>query len=137
MHAGEFDIDAGLVARLVAAQFPDVASLSIRKVESTGTVNAIYRIGADLYARLPRVQRMVPDLEREWQWLPRLAPHAPLQIPEPVAMGQPASSFPFPWAIYRWIEGRPYDDTLVADEPGLERVQRGRASGVPRGRRRR
>ncbi len=116
MHAGEFDIDAGLVARLVAAQFPHLAGLPVRRVESTGTVNAIYRLGPDLYVRLPRRQRWVPDLEHEWRWLPELAPHLPLQIPEPVAVGEPVSSFPFPWSIYRWIEGCPYDDELVDDE---------------------
>jgi aminoglycoside phosphotransferase (APT) family kinase protein len=116
MHAGEFEIDAELVGRLVAAQFPHLADLPIREVKSTGTVNAIFRIGRDLYARLPRLQRMVPDLEHEWRWLPELAPHLPLQIPEPVAMGEPANSFPFPWAIYRWIDGRPYDDELIGDE---------------------
>ncbi len=116
MHADEVNIDAGLVDRLVAAQFPRLSGLPIRKVESTGTVNAIYRLGPDLYARLPRLQRMVADLEHEWRWLPELAPHLPLQIPEPVAMGEPVRWFPFPWAIYRWIDGRPYDDELIGDE---------------------
>jgi aminoglycoside phosphotransferase (APT) family kinase protein len=116
MHAGEFDIDAGLVARLVAAQFPRLAGLPIREFESTGTVNAIYRLGPELYARLPRLRRMVSDLEHEWRWLPELAPRVPLQIPEPVALGEPDSCFPFPWAIYRWIDGLPYDDALVWDE---------------------
>jgi aminoglycoside phosphotransferase (APT) family kinase protein len=116
MHAEEFDIDTGLVARLVAAQFPDLAGLPIRKVESTGTVNAIYRLGPDLCARLPLLPRMVPDLEHEWRWLPELAAQLPLQVPEPVAMGEPTRSFPFPWSIYRWIEGSPYDDQLIGDE---------------------
>ena len=55
MHNGEIDIDEALVTRLVAAQFPQLADLSIRAVPSTGTVNAIYRLGDDLCARLPRV----------------------------------------------------------------------------------
>jgi len=33
-----------------------------------------------------------------------------------VAKGRPASSYPFPWAIYRWIDGLPYADELVDDE---------------------
>jgi aminoglycoside phosphotransferase (APT) family kinase protein len=74
MHAGEFAVDADVVARLVAAQFPELAGLPIRRVDSTGTVNAIYRIGSGLCARLPRLQRMVPDLEHEWRWLAGLAP---------------------------------------------------------------
>ena len=31
-------------------------------------------------------------------------------------MGHPASSYPFSWAIYGWIEGQPYSDDLVNDE---------------------
>lgn len=56
MHEGEVDIDEELVARLVAAQFPRLAGLPISAVQSTGTVNTIYRLGDDLYARLPRVK---------------------------------------------------------------------------------
>lgn len=116
MHDGEVDIDAELVRRLLAAQFPRLTGLPIREVEATGTVNAIYRLGDRLYARLPRVRGWARDLDKEWQWLPRLAPHLSLQIPEPVAHGHPESSYPFAWAIYRWIDGQPYADALVDDE---------------------
>jgi aminoglycoside phosphotransferase (APT) family kinase protein len=116
MHDGEVDIDAELVRRLVAAQFPQLTDLPISEVQSTGTVNAIYRLGAHLYARLPRVQRWAQDLDKEWYWLPKLAPHLSLRIPEPVARGHPASFYPVSWAIYRWIDGQPYADELVDDE---------------------
>ena len=86
------------------------------EVRPTGTVNAIYRIGDQLYARLPRVAHWVADLDREWQWLPRLASRLSLRIPEPVAQGRPAGSYPFPWAIYRWLDGETYADGLVDDE---------------------
>jgi aminoglycoside phosphotransferase (APT) family kinase protein len=116
MHDGEVDIDPELVRRLLAAQFPQLTDLPIREVKATGTVNAIYRLGDHLYARLPRVQGWAQDLDREWQWLPRLAPHLSLRIPEPVAHGHPEHSYPFAWAIYRWIDGQPYADALVDDE---------------------
>jgi aminoglycoside phosphotransferase (APT) family kinase protein len=116
MHDGEADIDAGLVGRLVAAQFPRLAGLPVSAVRPAGTVNAIYRLGDHLCARLPRVQRYADDLEDEWRWLPRLAPKLSLRIPEPVGRGHPAGGYPFPWAIYRWIDGQPYADELVGDE---------------------
>lgn len=116
MHAGEVHIDAVLVGRLIAEQFPRWAGLPIRAVRSTGTVNAIYRLGDHLYARLPRVEEWAQDLEREWRWLPKLAPHLSLRVPEPLGKGHPTSSFPFSWAVYGWIDGRPYSDDLVADE---------------------
>lgn len=116
MHDGEVDIDAELVSRLVAEQFPRLADLPISAVRSTGTVNAIYRLGDHLCARLPRLQSWARDLEKEWQWLPKLAPHLSLRVPAPVAKGDPASWYPFSWAIYRWIDGQPYADELVDDE---------------------
>jgi aminoglycoside phosphotransferase (APT) family kinase protein len=116
MHADEVHVDAALVKSLLSAQFPRWANLPISPVRSTGTVNAIYRLGDRLYARLPRMEEWSQDLDKEWRWLPRLAPRLSLRIPEPVAKGRPTSSYPFPWAIYRWIDGQPYSDELVDDE---------------------
>jgi aminoglycoside phosphotransferase (APT) family kinase protein len=45
MHADQFDIDASLVRRLLLTQFPHLAGLSIERVESGGTENAIFRLG--------------------------------------------------------------------------------------------
>jgi aminoglycoside phosphotransferase (APT) family kinase protein len=145
MHDGEVEIDAGLVGRLVAAQFPRLAALPVSAAAPAGTVNAIYRLGDDLCARLPRVRSWARDLEREWHWLPELAPHLSLRVPEPVARGHPESWYPFSWAIYRWIDGRPYADELVDDEhqaardlaqfvTELRRIDP--AAGAPRGGRR-
>ena len=45
MHADEVEIDESLVLRLVAAQFPQWAGLPVREIPSSGTVNAMYRLG--------------------------------------------------------------------------------------------
>jgi aminoglycoside phosphotransferase (APT) family kinase protein len=116
MHDGEVDIDAGLVRRLVAAQFPNLAGLPVSAVQPTGTVNAIYRLGDRLCARLPRVRSWAQDLDQECHWLPKLAPYLSLRVPEPVAKGRPGSGYRFSWAIYRWIDGQPYADELIDDE---------------------
>src|SRR5215469_2080467 len=65
LHEGEVGIDVRLVRRLVAVQFPRLAGLPVKAVRSTGTVNAIYRLGDDLCARLPRLQRYTGDLVDE------------------------------------------------------------------------
>ena len=143
LHDDEVDTDAALVGRLVAAQFPRLAGLEIRRVNSTGTVNAIYRIGDELCARLPRTLTRVDDLEREWEWLPRLAPSLTLRVPEPVAHGVASAEYPSPWAIYRWLDGAPYaavDDERAAAVALAGFVTELRAvavvEGAPRGGRR-
>lgn len=59
---------------------------------------------------------MVRGLDKEWHWLLKLAPRLSLRVPEPVGKGHPSSSYPISWAIYGWIDGRPYSDELVDDE---------------------
>jgi aminoglycoside phosphotransferase (APT) family kinase protein len=105
MHADEHDIDEELVRRLVAGQFPDWGGLSLKEIPSSGTVNAMFRLGDSLTVRLPRVQGGVDDIVKEFEWLPRLAPLLPVAIPAPVALGVPAEEYPWPWAVHRWIEG--------------------------------
>lgn len=116
MHPGEIDIDAALVRRLLAEQFPQLADRSLTVVRSTGTVNAIFRLGPDLCVRLPRLGEWAEGIEREWRWLPELAPRLSLEIPRPLARGQPTKWYPYPWAVYQWIEGAPYRDALMSDE---------------------
>src|SRR5450631_1285864 len=121
MHDAEFAIDTGLVAELVAEQFPELSDLPVREFRSTGTVNTIFLLGDDLYARLPRVELWAPHLDVEWRWLPVLPPHLTLGVPQPFRRGSPSGSYPCSWSIYRWIHGQPYADDLVGDEIGAAR----------------
>jgi aminoglycoside phosphotransferase (APT) family kinase protein len=116
LHPDEVDIDHALVDRLVRAQAPQFAKLPLTRPASMGTVNTIYRLGDDLCVRLPRIEKYAESLERELVWLPRLAPRLPLRIPELIAAGTPGFGYPFTWAIYRWIDGQPWQDDLVHDE---------------------
>jgi aminoglycoside phosphotransferase (APT) family kinase protein len=116
MHDDEADIDVALVRRLVADQFPDWADLPVEQVASSGTENAMFRLGADMVVRLPRIPGAVDNIAHELHWLPRLAPHLPCAVPAPLGEGGPSSDFPWPWAVYRWIEGvNPHADVL--DDP--------------------
>jgi aminoglycoside phosphotransferase (APT) family kinase protein len=105
MHADEVDIDISLVNKLLAAQFPQWADLPIQPVQSSGTENAIYRLGEDMAVRLPRYPGPTGAIDKEHQWLPKLAPHLPLSIPVPLAKGLPDEGYPFHWSVFRWIEG--------------------------------
>ncbi|WP_411720414.1 aminoglycoside phosphotransferase family protein [Mycetocola sp.] len=116
MHDDEVPIDTALVSNLLCEQFPKLTHMPIREVRSTGTVNAVYRIGERLAARLPRVPRWSADLESELRWLPSLASQLSVRVPRPVHIGSPTVYYPLPWAVYEWIDGSPYADNLIADE---------------------
>jgi aminoglycoside phosphotransferase (APT) family kinase protein len=115
MHPDEVDIDDDLVRRLVASQFPEWAGLRLEPARFFGTDNAIYRLGDDLALRLPRRERNVRQLRKERHWLPKLAPHLPLAIPVPRAIGYPGDGYPFEWAVYRWLEGEPATEAPIRD----------------------
>ncbi|SEO53168.1 aminoglycoside phosphotransferase family protein [Paenibacillus sp. OV219] len=105
LHAGEVRVDAALVKRLLAGQFPQWVELPLVRVKSTGTDNAIYRLGDELSVRLPRIESATGQAEKELHWLPKLAPYLPLAIPTPIAIGEPAEGYPWQWAVYRWFSG--------------------------------
>ena len=107
--------DVDLVRGLLAAQFPVWLQGAIERVHSTGTANALFRLGSDLLVRLPRTDSAARAAEKERVWLPKLAPQLPLAIPVPVADGLPTEEFPFPWLVFPWVEGedgwaRPIED---------------------------
>ncbi len=116
MHEDEVEVDPVLVRTLLDEQFPHLARLPIRALPSTGTVNAIFRLGDELCVRLPRVAKWGRDLRTEATWLPRLAPLVTLRVPDVVAAGEPGAGYPLPWSILRWIEGETYDAARVDDE---------------------
>ncbi|MDQ1655859.1 MAG: hypothetical protein QOD41_942 [Cryptosporangiaceae bacterium] len=106
MREGEVAIGGSLVRGLVGRQFPRWAGLSLRRIESGGTDNAIYRLGDRLAVRLPRGEWAAGQAETELRWLPRFAPQLPLEIPAPLAIGAPACGYPWAWGVYRWLGGR-------------------------------
>lgn len=105
MHADEVDTSEALVRQLLIAQFPQWAHLSIAPAIVSGTDNAIFRLGENMLARLPRIQWAVEQVEKEQVWLPQIASFLPVAIPSPIAKGVPGSGYPWNWSIYNWIDG--------------------------------
>lgn len=112
-------INVALVRRLLAAQFPEYAALTLRPAVPQGWDNRSFRLGGHLVVRLPSAAGYTPQVEKEHRWLPYLAERLPLPIPVPVAKGQPGEGFPWPWSIYRWIEGETVRLDRVADLTGF------------------
>lgn len=105
MHADELEIDETLVARLLAAQFPEWGGLPLRAIEPTGTDNAIFRLGDELSVRLPRRRGPSEPGGKQFEWLPRLASALPVEVPVPVAQGRPGEGYPWFWEIHTWVPG--------------------------------
>ena len=105
MHIDELEIDEALVRRLLADQFPEWADLPLRRIEPSGTVNAIFRLGDELSVRLPRHKGPMKPGSTEFDWLPKLAPLLNVDVPVPVAQGRPSDQYPWFWEIHRWVEG--------------------------------
>src|SRR5262245_52290987 len=105
MHVDELAIDEALVRRLLQEQFPEWADLPLHRIEPAGTVNAIFRLGAELSVRLARRKGPTEPCGKEVEWLPRLAPLLPVQIPVPVAQGCPTDYYPWFWEVHIWVEG--------------------------------
>jgi aminoglycoside phosphotransferase (APT) family kinase protein len=126
MHPDEVGVDEALVRRLLAEQFPQWADLALRRVEPTGTVNVVFRLGAGLAVRLARRDGPTAPGGKEHDWLPRLAPQVPLDVPVPVAQGRPGAAYPWFWDVQSWVAGK----TVPVGEIDAVRAARDLASFV-------
>lgn len=138
MHSGELAIDAAMVRRLVASQFPAWAGLDIAPVPSAGTEHAIFRLGADMSVRLPRFDWSAGPVEKAHQWLPQLS-ELPLRVPETRGLGEPGEGYPWRWAVYSWLPGEEaagrisdFDEAAIALGLFVAALQRVDTSGGPR-----
>ncbi|HSX38316.1 MAG TPA: aminoglycoside phosphotransferase family protein [Chlamydiales bacterium] len=108
-------IDDNLVRRLIASQFPQWKDLSVSPVARSGWDNRTFHLGEEMLVRMPSAARYANQVEKEHDWLPRLAPLLPLQIPRPLAMGEPGEGYPWKWSVYCWIEGEPAASAEIAN----------------------
>ncbi|MHC3814346.1 aminoglycoside phosphotransferase family protein [Streptomyces sp. DT9] len=114
LHENEIDADEAVVRELLREQRPEWAALPVSPA-GAGTDNTMYRLGEQLLVRLPRTADNAEAVRKEQTWLPRLAPHLPCRIPEPVHAGSPNSAYPLVWSVYRWIDGEEPGPGTVTD----------------------
>ena len=104
MHDEQVDVDVDDLRALLRDQQPQWASLPIELLTTSGTDNAMFRLGDDLVVRMPIIGWAADQIDLEATWLPRLATHLPVAVHEPVAVGEPGAGYPFPWLVCRWID---------------------------------
>lgn len=109
MHENELHIDEKLVYGLIENQCPQWATLPLNPVVSSGTDNALFKLGDEYVVRLPRVEWSPGDIgkniNKEWEWLPKIANLLNVPISAPLFKGEPDDNYPWPWTITKWNEG--------------------------------
>lgn len=118
MHPGQLSLTVEVARGLVADQFPLWAGLPVRRIDSQGTVNSLFRVGDRLAARFPLepgdVDATRYQLKAEAAAARELLGRTPFPTPEPLAIGEPGAGFPLPWSIQTWLVG----DTATEVDPG-------------------
>lgn len=121
MHSGQLHLDARTVGRLIEMQFPRWVGLPVTELRTSGSVNAIFRIGDELVARFPLVGGDPAQARRaiaaEAEAARELAGAATVPIPESVAVGEPGAGYPLPWSVQTWLPGH---DATVEDPAGSD-----------------
>ena len=107
------------VQQLVSDQFPQWSHLDVEPVRDPGWDNVTFRLGEDLLVRLPSAAEYALAVEKEQQWLPRLAPHLPLPVPSVRGLGVPGAGYPFAWSVYGWIDGSTPSRAEIAGQAHL------------------
>jgi aminoglycoside phosphotransferase (APT) family kinase protein len=109
MHHDELGITAATVQLLIRQQFPQWRHEVVEKIETDGTVNAIFRIGTARTARFPLRDSdpgmVATELRREASAMLELLAACPFPAPIPIAVGRPGHHYPLPWSVQSWLPG--------------------------------
>lgn len=116
LHEDEIEIDLPLVQALLDRSFPDLAGRHLRRLSTSGSSNALFRLGDDLLVRMPRQPGGSETIAKEARWLPQIAPALPVAVPEVLSVGDPGLGYPEHWAVVHWITGQTPD---VPPTPGV------------------
>jgi aminoglycoside phosphotransferase (APT) family kinase protein len=116
LHSDEIPVDAELVRGLVTRAMPAYADAPVRRLGSSGSTNALFRLGDDLLVRLPRQPGGSAAISKEATWLPVLGPQLPVSVPDVVAVFEPDREYPEHWSVVRWIDGA-HPEVVDPDTP--------------------
>jgi aminoglycoside phosphotransferase (APT) family kinase protein len=106
MHEGEFEISDHLVRGLVQDQCAQWAELPLKRISTSGTDHALFRLRNEYLVRLPRLNGANDNIHKEYEWLPKVACFLKVPISEPLFKGRPTQGYPSFWTVSRWLEGK-------------------------------
>lgn len=109
MHDNEQEVNTALVQSLLKEQCSQWANLELSPILSSGTDNALFRLGDKYVVRMPRIEwspgSVSNCINKEYLWVPQLAQHLKIPISEPVFKGTHNEAYPWPWSITKWNDG--------------------------------
>ncbi|TSE08995.1 aminoglycoside phosphotransferase family protein [Mesorhizobium intechi] len=109
MHDDQVNIDIDIARQMIRDQFPRYRHEDITWIGSSGTVNAIFRVGSKSAARFP-LRAMNPAecadmLRSEAAAMVEFGEHCLFATPQPIGLGEPGPRYPMPWTLQTWVEG--------------------------------
>lgn len=128
LHHDELAVDVHHVRQLVDQSLPQYAHLPLQSLTSSGSSNALFRLGNALLVRVPRQPGGSTAIEKEARWLPAVAQCVTTGIPEIVAVGEPGFGYPEKWAVTTWLEGQVPAVPWRAESGSSRRVAHGLAT---------
>ncbi len=105
LHDDELALDIDLVRRLVDGQCSEYAALPLTKLATSGSTNALFRLGDALLVRLPRQSGAGASIDKEARWVATMSARLPVAVPEVVVLGEPDRGYPERWSVVRWLDG--------------------------------
>ena len=109
VHDDLISIDSEQLAALLADQMPTLAGLDILALETTGTVNAIFRVGDSITARFALrpddPEQALTRLRLESAASAEFALVSSVAAPDPLGIGRPGHGYPMPWSTQSWLPG--------------------------------
>lgn len=105
MHENELEIDEDLVRTLLQSQCPDWAHLPLKAVPSSGTEASLFRLGDNYVVRLPRLAGADANINKEYEWVPKIAQQLKTPLSLPLFKGHAHPTYPSSWVISQWNDG--------------------------------
>ena len=68
---------------------------------------------------MPSAESYASQVHKEQRWLPFLGNQLSTQIPRVQGLGKPGHDYPWPWSVYKWIDGEDIEPDTETDANGL------------------
>ena len=116
----DIDVTVSLARSMIEAQWPELAPVRVEPF-GVGWDNTAYLVNEAYVFRFPHRRIAAPLMDAEIAVLPHVAPALPLPVPDPIFAGRPGGDYPWSFAGYRLLPGRPAPDAAL-DDAGRTRL---------------